>query len=76
MKCLLCSASIIDRRSREAIGWDWFTGYFDDTAVFCPIHKTSVMRHALFEQCHRKPSGPDKRWSLDCAVNIMRANNR
>jgi hypothetical protein len=41
--------------SREAINWDWFTGYLAETVYFCPIHKDSIDRAIMFVRSQEKP---------------------
>ncbi|MGF6603685.1 hypothetical protein P3T23_008439 [Paraburkholderia sp. GAS448] len=34
--CCMCGAPCPDKFAGAARGWDWFTGYFDETVHFCP----------------------------------------
>jgi hypothetical protein len=53
-------------------GWDWFTGYLNETAYFCPRHADSGMRHLLHDLSQRKPGNEGERWSLEQAARNMR----
>ncbi|MBK3786989.1 hypothetical protein G3A43_43240 [Paraburkholderia aspalathi] len=34
--CCMCGALCPDKFTGDARGWDWFTGYLDETVHFCP----------------------------------------
>jgi hypothetical protein len=72
MRCVVCGAFTRLGAALHADGWEWFTGYFDRTAAFCPKHCNSGMRHLLYEFAQRKPSAPDSRWSLDHAARDLK----
>lgn len=72
IQCLVCGRALYDVRTPEARDWDWFTGYFDRTAVFCPKHKDSGIRHLLFEFSHRKPPNDGQHWELEHAVHDLK----
>lgn len=72
MKCVVCGAfSPLSQRVTPA-EWDWFTGYFDRTAAFCPKHRECGMRHLLYEFAQRQPPAPGQHWSLDRAVRDLK----
>jgi hypothetical protein len=41
IECLLC-ATRVPQFSEQALAWDWFTGYFSETAHFCPDCRRSL----------------------------------
>ncbi len=54
-KCELCDARLAHKCSREAIEWDWFTGYLERTFYFCPKHKNSQEARDLLKRSRVKP---------------------
>lgn len=71
-RCIVCGAIAPDLFTRDAIDWEWFTGYFDRTAVFCPKHRDTGIRHLLYEYSRREPAAPGQHWSLDHAVRDLK----
>ncbi|CAE6845466.1 hypothetical protein R75461_07230 [Paraburkholderia nemoris] len=48
--CCVCGTPCPDKFTGAARGWDWFTGYFDETVHFCPAcraRRSSVHAHLL-----------------------------
>lgn len=74
MKCVVCGAVSPEPFGTLSLaqGWDWFTGYLDETAQFCPRHANSGMRHLLHELSQRRPGENGERWSLEQAARNMR----
>jgi hypothetical protein len=74
MKCVVCGAHSPEPFGTLPLahGWDWFTGYLDETAHFCPRHANSGMRHLLHDLSQRKPDEDGKRWSMQQAARHMR----
>jgi hypothetical protein len=58
MKCTICGKQGPENKfSQEAFQlWDWFTGYLKETVHFCPLHKDSPERHALFARSQQRPA--------------------
>lgn len=54
-RCLVCRIECPEKTSRDATGWDWFTGYLPRTAHFCPKHAKNELRTRLFEIHEMKP---------------------
>ncbi|CAK0404410.1 Uncharacterised protein [Burkholderia pseudomallei] len=72
-RCIVCGAIAPDPlTSAQARDWEWFTGYFDRTAMFCPKHRDSGMRHFLYELSQRKPGADGQHWSLDRASRDLK----
>ncbi|ARL25471.1 hypothetical protein [Burkholderia pseudomallei] len=71
-RCLVCGAVAPDSDEPRLRDWDWFTGYFDRTAMFCPKHRDSGMRHLLYEYSQRAPAAPGQNWSLDRAARDLK----
>ncbi|CAJ4442405.1 Uncharacterised protein [Burkholderia pseudomallei] len=72
-RCLVCGAVAPDPLTLSAArDWEWFTGYFDRTAMFCPRHRESGMRHLLYELSQRPPAAPGQHWSLDRAARDLK----
>ncbi|CAJ4716800.1 Uncharacterised protein [Burkholderia pseudomallei] len=72
-RCIVCGAIAPDPlTSALARDWEWFTGYFDRTAMFCPKHRDCGMRHLLYEFSQRKPGADGQRWSLDRASRDLK----
>ncbi|CAJ3070205.1 Uncharacterised protein [Burkholderia pseudomallei] len=72
-RCVVCGAVAPDPlTSWQARDWEWFTGYFDRTAMFCPKHRDSGMRHLLYELSQRKPGADGQHWSLDRASRDLK----
>lgn len=63
-RCIVCGAVAPESGDPRLGDWEWFTGYFDQTAMFCPRHRDSGMRHLLYEFSQRPPGEPGQHWSL------------
>lgn len=73
LRCQVCGAVAPDPLTLSAArDWEWFTGYFDRTAMFCPKHRDSGIRHLLYEFSQRPPAAPGQRWSLDRAARDLK----
>jgi hypothetical protein len=58
--CEICGKVLDNKFCREALDWDWFTGYLPRTVHFCPEHKASSVAKELFNKSQVKPIGVPK----------------
>jgi len=57
MICEVCQINGPDKMSFEARLWDWFTGYLPYTVHFCPVHKHSPERTAMWGLSQQRTIG-------------------
>lgn len=69
MVCTLCGASA-NKFSRDALGWDWFTGYMDETVHFCPACRrvNTAFVSALHMRAVIAPAPPLRRHARDALL--------
>ncbi|TCK36679.1 hypothetical protein B0G84_5692 [Paraburkholderia sp. BL8N3] len=70
--CLLCERVAYTPTPQ---GWEWFTGFFDRTARFCPVCQVGRARdiERLYKRAAVEPEPPHKATSLDTALRELRA---
>lgn len=65
MRCEACGRLGPDKLSREAQGWDWFTGFLLRTVHFCPEHTDSDLRKELWKISQDRPVAHQKATESD-----------
>lgn len=50
MHCVICGVGPVDKYSKEAHEWDWFTNRLPNTVHFCPKCKISEKRDEIWRE--------------------------